>query len=53
MVIEMLVLIVIIVCEGDLKIIVYIVKVFKENIFVIIMKGLGKVVDLVFDYIDK
>lgn len=52
-VVEMLVFIVIIVCEGDLKIIVYIVKVFKENILVIIMKGLGKVVDLVFDYIDK
>lgn len=49
----MFVLFVIIVCEGDLNIIEYMVKVLKENIFVIIMKGLGKVVDLVFDYIDK
>lgn len=49
----MLVLIVIIVCEGDIEIIVYIVVVFENKFFVIIMKGFGKVVDLVFDFIEK
>lgn len=49
----MLVFIVIIVCEGDIDIIIYILEVFKNKLFVIIMKGLGKVVDLVFDYFDK
>lgn len=49
----MFVLIVIIVCEGNIEIIVYIFEVFGNNIVVIIMKGLGKVVDLVFDYLDK
>lgn len=49
----MFVFIVIIVCEGDLEIIVYILKVFEKKFFVIIMKGFGMVVDLVFDYLDK
>lgn len=48
----MFVFIVIIVCEGDIEIILYIVKVFEKNFFIIIMKGLGKVVDLVFDYLE-
>lgn len=49
----MLVFIVIIVCEGDLNMISEIIEVFEYKFLVIIMKGLGKVVDLVFDYIDR
>lgn len=49
----MLVFIVIIVCEGDIDMIVYIVKVFERKFFVIIMKGLGIVVDVVVDYLEK
>lgn len=52
-ILEMFVLIVVIVCEGDIDIIVYILEVFKNKFFVIIMKGLGKVVDLVFDFLEK
>lgn len=47
----MFVFIVIIVCEGDIEIIVYIFEVFENKFFVIIMKGFGKVVDLVFDFL--
>lgn len=49
--IDMFVFIVIIVCEGDIEIIVYIFEVFENKFFVIIMKGFGKVVDLVFDFL--
>lgn len=43
----MFVFIVIIVCEGDLDIINYILNVFGKKFLVIIMKGFGMVVDLV------
>lgn len=43
----MFVFIVVIVCEGDFKIIEYILIVLKNEILVIIMKGFGMVVDLV------
>lgn len=49
----MFVFIVVIVCEGNIEIIVYILDVFDRKVLVIIIKGLGKVVDLVFDYLDK
>lgn len=50
---EMLIFIVIFLCEGDIDDIVYVDKVFKYKLFVIVMKGLGKVVDLVFVYFEK
>lgn len=52
-ILEMLIFIVIILCEGDIDDIVYINEVFKYKLFVIVMKGLGKVVDLVFVYLEK
>lgn len=46
----MFVFIVVIVCEGNIEIIVYILDVFDRKVLVIIIKGLGKVVDLVFGF---
>lgn len=52
-IVEILIFVVIIVCEGDFEIIGRILNVFKRNLFVIIMKGFGKVVDLIFGYLEK
>lgn len=52
-IVEILILVVIIMCEGDFEIIVRILNVLKKKLFVIIMKGFGKVVDLIFGYLVK
>lgn len=52
-IVEMFVLVVIIVCEGDFKIIEYIFWVLENEFLVIIMKGFGMVVDLVLEYLEK
>lgn len=49
----MLVFVVVVVCEGDIEIVVYILKVLESKFLVIIMKGLGVVVDIVVDYLEK
>lgn len=49
----MFVFIVIIVCEGDFKIIKYILNVLEKKILVIIMKGFGMVVDLFCECFEK
>lgn len=49
----MFVLVVVIVCEGDIEIIIYIVKILKNKLFVIFIKGLEKVVDFVLDNLEK
>lgn len=52
-IVEMFVFVVIIVCEGDFKIIEYIFWVLENKFLVIIMKGFGMVVDLVLEYLEK